>query len=319
MNKNIFLTLCEKGEGEEHFEVDNSVGGDDYVYWVEEFEILGYNIYFVDWKDYVDSGFRRIYNFNEKKFVESRKLNSDDAIFLYKQEGFVKKDKSSFFLDMLSELEDTGAFVFNDPETIRWNFSKEHIYYLMEKGVRVCDVYEISDIISLLEAGRKFVVKPKISSRGDGLIFLRSSEDLGLLDDVEKEDYIAQEFCDGIRKGERSLFFVGCDYSHSVLKTPDPGNPEEIRCNKSTGGFVEKYEPSAEEIDYAKEVIDVIAEKYPVIFSRIDFAYHDSKPCLIEAELVNPSAFAVFAGVEKEFAEKFVGHVDKLISEHLEK
>lgn len=320
MKKRIYLTLSELKlkDSDRVFHVDNRVGGNDYLHWICEFEKKDYEIYFVNWDDYSDGQFSRVYSYNLNSFVESKPLTKKDAIFLYKQEGFVMPENVSRFHEMLDELEQTGAFIVNHPKTIRWNISKEHVYYLMEKGANVRPVYEIKDVLDRAEAGENFVVKPKIASRGNGLVVVRSKEDVEKLKNLpNSHEFIAQEFCSNIRDGEKSLFFVGLDYSHGVLKVPNPTNPDEIRCNKSTGGIVTKYDPTKEEIEYAKALLELIQEEYPVIYSRIDFAYHDGKPSLIEAELLNPSAFAIFAGVGEEFAEKFVSHLDKLIEEHL--
>ena len=95
-----------------------------------------------------------------------------------------------------------------------------------------------------------------------------------------------------------------------------PTNP---RCNKSLGGDVAKYSPNKFEIDYAKKIIETISLEYLTIFSRIDFAYHNNSPKLIEAELLNPSAFAIMSGEELNFSKKFVNHLDKLMMEHSKK
>jgi glutathione synthase/RimK-type ligase-like ATP-grasp enzyme len=320
MRKSIYITLSEKkGENPKVFAVDNRVGGDDYIFWIKEFEKLDYDVNLVNWDDYKDKSFSRVYHHNSSSFVEPKVLCSNDAIMLYKQEGFFHPENWDRFHRMLNGLEKSGAFVINDPKTIRWNISKEHLYYLMEKGATVCKVHEVKDALERMETGEKFVVKPKIAARGIGMVLVKDRKDIEKINSLEdKTNYIAQEFCDGIRDGERSLFYVGHDYSHAVLKIPNPENPTEIRCNKSVGGSVSQYDPTDEEIDYTNNIIDLISEEYPVIFSRIDFAYHNGKPHLIEAELLNPSAFATFAGVGKDFGERLVGHLNKLIEEHLD-
>ena len=108
----------------------------------------------------------------------------------------------------------------------------------MSKNVNIAKAYEIDEIIERINQGEKFIVKPKIASRGNGLKLIQTQEDREWLKELgeRKKEYIAQEFCQEIRNGERSLFFIGHDYTHAVLKQPNPENSEEIRCNKSAGG-----------------------------------------------------------------------------------
>jgi glutathione synthase/RimK-type ligase-like ATP-grasp enzyme len=315
----IFLTLSEKSKKskEINFHIDDKVGGRDYLFWIDEFKNLDYDIYFVNWRDYKDKKFSRVFHYNSSQFVSINEISRNDFVFLYKQEGFLLDRNIKKFYRMLDELEETGALIVNNPKTIRWNISKEHLFYLMKNGVKVINAYEVEDVLYRINSGEKFVVKPKIAARANGLRLIKSKEDIEWVNNLGKnmKSYIAQEFCRGIREGERSLFFIGDKYSHAVLKTPNPENPNEIRCNKSVGGIVSKYEPSAEELNYAKKVIEVISKEYPILYSRIDFAIDNGTPVLVEAELLNPSAFADLAGVGEMFGKNLVNYFDKLIRE----
>jgi hypothetical protein len=68
-------------------------------------------------------------------------------------------------------------------------------------------------------------------------------------------------------------------------------------------------------LNYAKKVIEVISKEYPILYSRIDFAIDNGTPVLVEAELLNPSAFADLAGVGEMFGKNLVNYFDKLIRE----
>ena len=118
-----------------------------------------------------------------------------------------------------------------------------------------------------------------------------------------------------IRDGEKSLMFLGLRYHHAVIKRPCPGNPDEFRCNESLGGTVTVYEPTASELAYAERALRVYASfGCPVHYSRIDFIDTEKGPVLMEAELLNPAAFANYSGKGRQFGRKVAEYLDRLIA-----
>jgi hypothetical protein len=52
----------------------------------------------------------------------------------------------------------------------------------------------------------------------------------------------------------------------------------------------------------------------PVHFSRIDFIDSAHGPVLMEAELLNPAAFANYSGKGRAFGQKVADYLDRLIT-----
>ena len=132
MRKSIYFTLSRKDQDKipNTFVVDNKVGGDDYTFWIKEFEKKNYDIYFVNWDDYSNQIFLNTYHYNSSKFVEPKKLTPEDAIFLYKQEGFLLPENISRFHRMLDEIELTGALHYR---CCLWLLSRKIQYNLLMK------------------------------------------------------------------------------------------------------------------------------------------------------------------------------------------
>jgi glutathione synthase/RimK-type ligase-like ATP-grasp enzyme len=150
--------------------------------------------------------------------------------------------------------------------------------------------------------------------RGSG-IFLATAPDHLERIAANRHEYIAQQYMPSVRDGEKSLMFLGYEYQHAVLKQPSANAPDEFRCNESLGGTVSIYEPSASEVAYAEGVLRAYGSLgCPVHYSRIDFIDTERGPALMEAELLNPAAFANYSGKGESFAGKVASYLEALIA-----
>lgn len=158
------------------------------------------------------------------------------------------------------------------------------------------------------------MLKPILGERGNGVILARTPDDLGQIA-CNEDQHIAQDYIPTVRDGEKNLMFLGFRYHHAVIKRPCPGNPDEFRCNESLGGTVTVYEPTASELAYAERVLRVY-ESFgcPVHYSRVDFIDTEEGPVLMEAELLNPAAFANYSKKGPQFGRKVAEYLDRLIA-----
>ena len=315
MQRNVLMTLAEdpKNSGSDRFAVKYGVDEEDCFRFAHALEEWGDNTFFVNWDDYSRGEFSRMFHFNSSRFVEPVGINSMDLIFSYKQEGFLFEENWERYEAMLARFQESPAIVVNDPATIRWNRSKDYLFGLADAGVSVIPTFEIGgDIRNRIGLGEKFIIKPKVGERGLDQTLV---DHAGGLLSLNGEDalYLAQEFCPEVRNGERSLVFIGMEYSHGVIKRPDPESPNEYRCNESRGGTVAAYDPMPAELEFATDLLDHISQEHPVHFSRIDFVEVDGLPVLMEAELLNPSIYANYTGVGKEFGRKLGRYFDGLM------
>jgi glutathione synthase/RimK-type ligase-like ATP-grasp enzyme len=288
----ILMTMNEETQTtcENHFGVTYKVDEHDCLDCAAALESLGHDVFFVNWNDLDGRQFDRMFHDNDKRFVKPVPLEDMDLIWVYQMEGFYADLPR--FLDMVRIFEDACPLVINDPRTIRHNLGKSYLCELQRSGVQVIPTYGVDEAVRRrLGAGGSCVLKPVFGERGNGVILAR------------------------IPDGEKSLVFLGIRYHHAVIKRPCPGNPDEFRCNESLGGTVSAYEPTAAELAYAERVL-IVYESFgcPVHYSRIDFIDTEQGPLLMEAELLNPAAFANYSGKGLQFGQKVAEYLDSLIA-----
>jgi glutathione synthase/RimK-type ligase-like ATP-grasp enzyme len=317
---NILLTMNEdtRASTSGHFAVTYKVDEHDCLAYAGALAALGNDVFYVNWNDFGAGGFERMFHHNDRRFVPPLPLEAIDLAWIYQMEGFYA-DVPRFFR-MVGAFEDACATVMNDPRTIRHNLGKTYLWALERCGVRVIPTYRIdASIASRLDAGERFVLKPLRGERGRGVSLARKPEDLAAIASREG-DYIAQEYMPRVRNGERSLVFLGYDFQHAVIKHPSPQKPDEFRCNESLGGTVHVYDPTADELAYARDVLAAYESLgCPVHYSRIDFVESDGGPALMEAELLNPAAFANYSGKGAQFGRSVAAYVDALMTEAAER
>jgi glutathione synthase/RimK-type ligase-like ATP-grasp enzyme len=312
---NILITLAEERESTrpDHFAVKYKVDEYDCYDFTDALKELGHDVYFVNWDDLRGRAFARMFHDNAKAFVSPLPLSRMHLTFVYKMEGFYF-DLPRFFR-MVETFAANSPLVVNNPATIRHNADKRYLWELEAKGIRVIPTrYVDASARGRLAAGEAFVLKPIRGERGQGVHLARRVEDLAVIAGHEDE-YLAQDFMPDIRRGERSLVFLGFEYQLAVMKRPAADRPEEFRCNESLGGTVEVYEPTPEEIEFAVAVLRAYESLgCPVHYSRIDLIESGDGPTLMEAELINPAAFANYSCKGRQFGESLARYFDRLLA-----
>jgi glutathione synthase/RimK-type ligase-like ATP-grasp enzyme len=297
------------------FTVTYRVDEHDCLEYAAALEALGHDVFFVNWDDLDGRRFGRMYHANAKRFIEPLRLDDMHLIWVYQMEGFYFE--RSRFLRMVEIFDEAGPLVINDPRTIRHNLGKHYLWELQRHGVRVIPTYKVEESIDRrLANGTPFVLKPVFGDRGNGVFLARNLSDLDGIAD-KRDEYIAQDYMPSVRDGEKSLMYLGMDFHHAVIKRPCPSVSREFRCNESLGSTVSIYEPTSSELAYARKTLKVYASLgYPVHFSRIDFIDDAEGPLLMEAELLNPAAFANYSGKGRAFGRKVAEYLDRLIVAH---
>ena len=311
---NILLTLAEERSETTgaHFAVKYSVDEYDCFDFSRALQALGHELFFANWDDLRGRQFIRMFADNQARFIAPLRLEEMDLIFVYKMEGFYFNLPR--FFEMVEAFARAAPLVVNHPVTIRHNIDKRYIWELEKKGVRIVPTHEVDERVrERLAAGERFVLKPVRGERGKGVMLVSSDSDLAAVKGREHE-YLAQDFMPSIREGERSLVYLGLEYQHAVLKRPSTDNPQEFRCNESLGGMVEVYEPEAEELDFARRVLEAYESlACPVHYSRIDIIQTREGPTLMEAELINPSIFANYSNKGPQFGASLARYFHQLL------
>ncbi len=312
---NILMTMAEERAAttDNHFAVIYKVDENDCFDFSNALKALGHDVFFANWDDLSGQEFTRMFHDNEKRFITPVPLAQMDLIFVYKMEGFYFN--LARFFGMVKIFEDASPLVINHPATIKHNIDKRYLWDLEKKGVRIIPTHNVDERVrERLSGGEPFVLKPIRGERGDGVMLVRTLDELSAIKGREDE-YLAQDYMPEIRDGERSLVFLGFEYQHAVLKKPSASNQQEFRCNESLGGTVAVYEPTEEELDFARRLLEAYESLHcPIHYSRIDLIQTSSGSTLVEAELINPSMYANYSGKGVQFGNSIGQYFHQLLN-----
>ena len=279
---NILMTLAEEREQttDAHFAVKHKVDEYDCFDFSNGLKVLGHDVFFANWDDLSGRELTRMFHDNAKRFIAPVPLTQMDLIFVYKMEGFLFNLANSFgWLNLCGRIQ-AG---FNDLATLQHTLTKGISGTWRKKGIQVIPTRTVDDRVrERLAGGEAFVLKPIRGERGDGVMLVRTFDELSAIKDREDE-YLAQDYMPEIRDGERSLVFLGFEYQHAVLKKPSASDPLEFRCNETLGGTVAVYEPTSEELDFAQRVLKAY-ESLNCPFTTADDMIQPAGPTLVEAE-----------------------------------
>lgn len=104
----------------------------------------------------------------------------------------------------------------------------------------------------------------------------------------------------GVKDGEISLFFLGNQFSHGILKLPQANN---FRVNARFKPVYVEYIPVIEEIELGEKVIEAWPKKRG--YFRIDLIRQENKMFIMEVEAVNPSFYLKHLKDKEIFLGKF--------------
>lgn len=311
---NILMTMAEERESttDNHFAVKYKVDEYDCFNFSNALKALGHDVFFTNWDDLSGKEFTRMFHDNEKRFITPVPLKQMDLIFVYKMEGFYFN--LARFFRMVETFEKASPLVINNLATIKHNIDKRYLWDLEKKGIRIIPTRNLDDTVrERLAGGAPFVLKPLRGERGQGVMLVRTLDELSAIKGREDE-YLAQDYMPEIRDGERSLVYLGFEYQHAVLKKPSISNPQEFRCNETLGGTVAVYEPAQDELDFAESLLKAYESlNCPVHYSRIDLIQTSAGPTLVEAELINPSMYANYSGKGVEFGKSIAHYFHRLL------
>jgi glutathione synthase/RimK-type ligase-like ATP-grasp enzyme len=219
------------------------------------------------------------------------------------------------FIKWLDKLESLKVKVLNPVATIRQNLNKFYLHDLQQHGVEIIPTLFLEKTKSLDLSGVKSrgwqncVIKPAVSA---GAWHTRAFN-LNELPEIEKEfktiaaeyELLVQPFVEEVKtQGEISLLFFNRQYSHAVLKVPQPGD---FRVQQQHGGITTPYEPPLPVIQTAEKILQLIQGE--LLYARVDGIVIDGKFQLMELELIEPFLFFDY---KEGTMEKFVAEAAAL-------
>lgn len=208
----------------------------------------------------------------------------------------------------------------NPKELVEWNFTKKYLIELQDKGVRIpptllipqgTDTTLYQKVMST--TWKEFIFKPAVGGAARHTYrFLRDHssryEDL-FAQLIQSEDLLLQEYLPDITiKGEVAFMVMGGKFTHAVLKKAKPGD---FRVQDDFGGTLHDYNPTAEEIRFAEEVVRH-CPSLP-LYARVDVMWDTTgKACVSELEIIEPELwFRRYPASAQVLAEKIAGYLNK--------
>ena len=209
------------------------------------------------------------------------------------------------FSSWLARLGAEGVRVVNTADLVRWSMDKAYLLDLRAAGVQVAPLLHFPagsrpDLAAEIEARgwERFVLKPAISAGAHRTLASTSpvgAEVRALAGEILAGcGLLVQPFFDEIsRDGEWSLLFFGGEHSHSVLKTPRPGD---FRTQAVWGG---SERPATAPPGLPAQAAAVLrAAPEPPTYARVDGLLRDGVLHLLELEVIEPYLFLHGAGRE---------------------
>lgn len=232
-------------------------------------------------------------------------------------------DDPVLFLRVLEAIDKSSAVLVNELSLVRWNLSKTYLRDLEERGAAIVpsiwfddiDVAQIPQWFDKLGTD-KLVIKPVVGTNAQDAYVLTQpvSGELTsqLLHTFAERPFFVQPFISNIQsEGEYSLFYLGGEYSHAILKTPAQ---DDFRTQEEHGADIKSVVASRRQIEAADQVLALV-EPQPV-YGRADFVRdNDGRFLLMELELIEPSLYLrTDDGAAARFAAAFDKHLRMMSS-----
>jgi len=275
------------------------------------------NDYFIDcfsWNDIKKNHISKLYSNNNS--IVSGNLNTYDAIYLTSLGEIEGKENK--LLNFINNLKSLESIVMNNPKTMSENFDKKYLLNLQSKGISVIPTIDVTNwdydkINSFNFKGyNEILLKPKIfGERMKGIFKIKENpfNKKSFKEHSEKygKEMLIQPLIEDITKyGERSLIFVGDNFSHAIYR-----HREEWNKNNPNGKVINyPTKPTKNELKVAENILSVWTTEYNI--TRFDFITDKEKPMISEVEMINPNLWLGKYGgkIDNKFINLFKKHLD---------
>lgn len=223
------------------------------------------------------------------------------------------------FLQVLTDISQTSAILENKLEIVKWNIDKWYLRDLENNG---CDIIPtiwpvvleeniLREAFDIFNTNR-LIIKPRVSANADNTIIIKNSDinDNNYISELQKiyknRSFLLQPFIQNIQdEGEYSVFYFAGEYSHTILKKPQPGD---FRVQEEHGGILQRVNPEYDLLKAAAKVNDYLG--HSLLYARLDFVRGgDNQFYIMEVELIEPS---LYFNLDEMAANRFVAALERL-------
>ena len=224
--------------------------------------------------------------------------NWNDYEFVYICTPWDYQADVAAFLEVLEAVERSTAKLVNSLDLVRWNLEKTYLRELEMRGADIVpslffDRFDKDRVAGCFDAHgtSRIVVKPVVGANADHIFVLSEPLPDDLVDELrktyERRPFFVQPFIDSVQsEGEYSLFFLGGDYSHAILKKPRPGD---FRTQEEHGADILSIDAPGALVETARQVLGVVSPQ--PVYARADFVRGRGRFLLMELELIEPSLY----------------------------
>lgn len=227
-----------------------------------------------------------------------RDVDWDEFDLVYICTPWDYQDDVAAFMDVLETIERSPAMLVNSLDLVRWNLEKTYLRELELRGADIVpslfferfDANSVAACFAAHEADR-IVVKPVVGANADDIFVLTEPLAGANVDELRRvfadRAFFVQPFIDSVQsEGEYSLFFLGGDYSHAILKKPKQGD---FRTQEEHGADILGAAAPEALVDTAWSVLGVVNPQ--PVYVRADFVRGRGRFLLMELELIEPSLY----------------------------
>lgn len=199
------------------------------------------------------------------------------------------------FVNAVRAAESVGVTLHNPAAAVAWNVHRVYLRDVADAGAPVVETAwcergadrSLADVFA--ERGwERAVVKPAVGTGGRGVWRVSRSEldaaaERRFQRRTARGDQLVQRYVPGIADGERSLVFLGGQFSHAFRNVPSDG----FRTRPDVGGSCTPTEPDRETTRVAEETLAAVCEVTGVDTDRLAYARVD---CVRDQEGVRDGA-----------------------------
>ncbi len=212
--------------------------------------------------------------------------------------------------------------LFNRFKVLNWNSNKSYLDELEREGAPVISTLTV-DRVTESGVARAFeelgtdtlVIKPQVGGGAWRQVLYKKGDPFPNKNELPPEAAMIQAFLPSVtEEGEYSFLYFGGEFSHGLIKRPKKGD---YRIQSLYGGTEETYEPSSQERNAARAVLNAL--DFTPLYARVDLLRGlDGKLKLIELEMIEPYLYLGHAegeAGENKGAQKLAKAVAKRLAE----
>lgn len=274
----------------------------DYDFGIAPMEALGWQVETVPWRE------------------PAVAWDNFDAVYICTPWDY--PDDPEGFLQLLATIDASRAILVNDLALVLWTLKKTYLRDLEDRGADIVpstwyETFHRDDVAGFFARhdADKVVIKPLVGANAaDTFVLADPVSDRfcsTLAATFHDRPFIVQPFIEAIRtEGEFSLFFLGGEYSHAILKTPGKGD---FRVQEEHGAEISPVAPPMELVRVAERIVASVQPE--PVYARADFVRDGTgRFLLMELELIEPSLYLrTNADAAERFAQAFDAHVRQRI------